>query len=183
MKIGKKLRVLRKKKKITLGELSEKSGVQIATLSRMENDIMTGTLQSHIAICKVLGVSLSDFYHDIENEYKVVSLAKQNEKYESFVHRKKSTSEMLVTKLAEKKMMPILIRIKKSGKTPKEEDKVGAEKFIYILQGKIRAEIGKEVYNLSKGDSIYFDASLSHVFYSNSPVETRLISILSPPAV
>ena len=90
MKLGKRLKALRKEKKITLKELSEKSGVQIATLSRIENDIMTGTLQSHINICRVLGISLSDFYRELENEAKTVSLTKEKEKHPSFVHSGKS---------------------------------------------------------------------------------------------
>jgi len=182
MKIGKKLRILRKDRKMTLKELSDKSNVQIATLSRMENDIMPGTLQSHMSICKALGVSLSDFYHDIESAHKTISFIKQKEKHESFVHSKKSTSELLTTKIMGKKMMPLLIRIQKGGKAHKEENRVGTEKFIYVLDGKIEATIGKEKYVLAKGDSVYFDASLPHVFYNDSKGEARILSMLSPPS-
>ncbi|UCD55694.1 MAG: helix-turn-helix transcriptional regulator [Candidatus Omnitrophota bacterium] len=181
MKIGKKLKVLRKERKLTLKELAEKSGVQIATLSRMERDIMTGTFRSHINICKALGVSLSDFYRDVEHEHKTVSLIKQ--RHPSFAHPRKSTIEMLATQVADKKMMPLLIRIRKGGHTHKEENKPGTEKFIYVLEGKICAKIGKEEYNLSKGDSIYFDASSLHALHNIGKNESRAISLLCPPAV
>lgn len=183
MKIGKKLKALRKERKLTLNELAKKSGVQIATLSRMEHDIMTGTLQSHINICKALGVSLADFYRDVEDEHKTVSLSKRRQKHPSFAHPKKSVIEMLTTRVAEKKMMPLLIKIRKGGQTHKEENKPGTEKFIYVLEGKICAKIGKEGYNLSKGDSIYFDASLPHTFHNLGKSESRALSMLSPPAV
>ncbi|MFH1593340.1 MAG: cupin domain-containing protein [Candidatus Omnitrophota bacterium] len=182
MKIGKKLKALRKEKKMTLRELSDKSGVQIATLSRMEHDIMTGTLESHINICTTLGMSLSDFYHDVETEQKTVALIKKKDARESFVHPKKATIEMLTTKIMEKKMMPILIQVKPGGQTHKEESKLGTEKFIYILDGKICANLGKDEYNLSKGDSIYFDASLSHVFHNNTKNDARILCVLTPPA-
>lgn len=182
MKIGKKLKALRKEKKLTLKDLSEKSGVQIATLSRMEHDIMTGTLNSHIDICKALGVSLSDFYHDVESEHKTISLIKRREKRESFLHPRKSTTEILTTKITEKKMMPLLIKIQKGGQTHREENKPGTEKFIYILEGKVHAKIGKEEYNLSKGDSIYFDASLPHLFYNSGKTEARALCALTPPS-
>lgn len=183
MKIGSKLKALRKARKMTLQELSEKSGVQIATLSRIEHNIMTGTLQSHISICKALGIPLSEFYREIESDEKSISIGKRSEKRESFVHPKKSTIEMLTTKIAQKKMMPVLIRIKKGGQTHKEENKLGTEKFLYILDGKLQAQIGKEEYNLSKGDSIYFDASQSHIFYNRGRSETRVLSIISPPTI
>ena len=182
MKIGKKLKSLRKECKMTLKELAKKSGVQIATLSRMEHDIMTGTLQSHINICKALSVTLSDFYRDLEYEHKTVSLTKQKEKHPSFVHPKKSTIEMLTTKVTDKKMMPLLIKMQKGGQTHKEENKPGTEKFIYVLKGRIRAKIGKEEYNLSKGDSIYFDASFPHTFHNLGKSESRTLCALSPPS-
>ena len=181
MKIGKRLKNLRKQKKITLEELAKKSGVQIATLSRIENDLMTGTLVSHIDICKVLGISLSEFYREIEEEHKAVSLTKRKEKQKpSFVHAKKAITEILTTEVADKKMMPLLIKIQKGGETHREESKVGSEKFIYILEGKIKAKIGKEEYNLSKGDSIYFDASLPHLFRNAGKNEAQILNILSP---
>ena len=55
MFIGQRIKQLREAQKMTLTELSEKSGVQLATLSRMENMKMTGTLESHIAIAQTLG--------------------------------------------------------------------------------------------------------------------------------
>ena len=44
MLIGEIIHRLRKEKKMTLVELAEKSGVALATLSRIENGRMTGTL-------------------------------------------------------------------------------------------------------------------------------------------
>ncbi len=183
MKIGKKLKMLRKDRKMTLKELSRKSGVAIATLSRMEHDIMTGTLKSHINICKALGVGLADFYRELESEHKTISFIKQKEKHESFVHPKKSTLEMLTTKIMNKKMMPVLIRIKKGGQTHREENKPGTEKFIYILEGTMIADIRKEKHRLSKGDSLYFDASLPHIFSNDGRSNAIAISISSPPTL
>lgn len=181
MKIGKKLRALRKEKGLTLNELSEQSGVAVATLSRMEHDIMAGTLESHSNICKVLGISLSDFYKDLEYDSKTVSLVKKTTRTELFVHPKKSTIEMLVGKAMDKKMMPLMIKIQKGGQTHKEENKVGMEKFLYIIEGKILAKIGREEYDLSKGDSIYFDASLAHILYNKGKSNAQAVCVHSPP--
>ena len=180
MKIGKKLKILRKAQKVTLNELSKKSGVQVATLSRMENDIMTGTLESHIAICKALGISLSEFYREVEEESKKVHVSKTKDRPESFVHSKRSTTEILVGKPMEKKLMPLLIKIKKGGQTHKEENKPGTEKFIYVTEGHITAKVGKEEYKLSKGDSVYFDASFPHVFHNAGASDASLLCVVAP---
>ncbi len=182
MELGRKLKSLRKERKMTLRELSEKSGVQIATLSRMENNSMTGTLDSHANICKAFGVSLADFYGEIESARKTVSV-RGREEDKSFFRSPKTSLEMLTAHLTDKKMMPLLVKIRKGGETGREKNKVGMEKFIYVLEGKIRAKIGNDEYRLSKGDSIYFDASLPHVFYNNGKNEAHLLSVLSPPAI
>lgn len=182
MKIGKRLKLLRQEREMTLQKLADKSGVQMATLSRMEHNIMTGTLKSHVNICKALSMNLADFYRELEDEYKTVSLLRRKEKYTPSMSPRESTIELLTTKFAGKKMMPTLIRIKKDGGSPKEENRVGTEKFIYILEGKIKASVGKEEYILGKGDSIYFDASLPHVFRNASKAESLVLSVISPPA-
>ena len=64
MHVGEIIHKLRKSKKMTLLELSNTSGVALATLSRMENGKMTGTLESHMNICKALEVNLPDLYKD-----------------------------------------------------------------------------------------------------------------------
>ncbi len=183
MRLGKNLKHLRKVRKMTLNALSEKSGVQIATLSRMENDSMTGTLDSHANICKALGISLADFYREIESAHKIVSVHGRGEESRSLIRPRKAAVEMLTTSLADKKMMPLLVKIRRGGASSREKNKVGTEKFIYVLEGKIRAKIGNDEYGLSKSDSIYFDASLPHVFYNNGKGETRLIAVVSPPTV
>lgn len=181
MKIGNKLKLLRKGRKMTLKELSEKSGVQIATLSRMEHDIMTGTLESHMRIVKSLGVSLSDFYREIEDEQKTVIFTGETRSRESLVRSKESVIELLTTDIADKKMMPVLIRINKGASASEEKCAVGMEKLIYLVEGRVKAKIGEKEYNLRKGDSLYFDASLPHTLHNTARTESLVLSVLSPP--
>lgn len=183
MNIGKRLKMLRKEHRLTLKELSQKSGVAIATLSRMENDIMTGTLDSHKAICAAIGISLAEFYHEIESEGKVVSLLKGGEGKDAQVHSKTAAMELLTTKVMNKKMMPLLLRISRGSKSNKEENKPGTEKFVYVLEGSLTAEIGKDRHTIAKGDSLYFDASLSHQFFNSGKSEAVAVCVISPPVL
>jgi mannose-6-phosphate isomerase-like protein (cupin superfamily) len=38
----------------------------------------------------------------------------------------------------------------------------GGQEFNYVLSGSVKVQIGKRVYTLNAGDSIYFDAGLPH---------------------
>ena len=68
MNIGTNLKKHRKAKGLTLSALAETSSVQIATLSRIENLKMTGTLESHMKIAKALGVEITELYKGIIRE-------------------------------------------------------------------------------------------------------------------
>ena len=183
MKIGKRLREIRKEKDMTLEELSEKSGVALATLSRMENDKMTGTLNSHTRICKALGTSIAALYRELEDRSKTVEAVPKRKRTEHFMRSSKARYELLVTKTLDKKIMPLIIRIASQGKTLREQNKPGVEKFIYMLEGAFEAVIGNESYTLKRGDSLYFDASLPHTFKNKSKTEAKAICAVSPPAV
>ena len=183
MKIGSKIRQLRQDAELTLEELSRKSGIALASLSRMENDKMVGTLESHMKICKSLGVTLAQLYSGLEDEKKDIELQKNDLRTDVFVHNKKSSSEILTSKALNKKMMPIMIKIQPGGITDKEENKIGTEKFVYVFDGEIEILIGSEKYNLSKGDTLYFGASLPHQFKNTGNTEARCISVISPPSL
>ncbi len=47
MKVGNRVREIRKAKKVTLVELSKQTGIAQATLSRIETGSMVGTVESH----------------------------------------------------------------------------------------------------------------------------------------
>ncbi|MFH1995669.1 MAG: XRE family transcriptional regulator [Candidatus Omnitrophota bacterium] len=183
MDIGERIHKIRKEQNMTLSTLSEKSGVALATLSRIENGKMTGTLESHIKICEVLGVPLPELYSDLTAERKQPELQTKEGRADIFVYDKRTTSEMLTTKVLDKKMMPILIKLEPQGATHNEETKRGTEKFIFVLAGKIRVVVGEAAYELKRGDTLYFDSSIPHNLKNTGVVEAQLICVTSPPTL
>jgi len=183
MRVGDIIHKLRKERKMTLLELSGKSGVALATLSRVENNKMTGTLDSHIAICKAFDLNLPDLYKDLSTSKKTIELHPKSAKTDIFMYDKKTSSEVLASNFMNKKMMPILIKIGKSGRTHSEETRAGVEKFIFVLYGKIEATIGENKYNMVKGDTLYFESSFPHHFKNMGNGEARIISVVSPPVL
>ncbi len=62
LNIGKALRILRHQRNMTLDVLSSISGVQSATLSRMENNKALGSLKNYMRIAKALRCKLSELF-------------------------------------------------------------------------------------------------------------------------
>lgn len=183
MYIGKRVEELRKARGMKLIELAEKSGVQIATLSRMEHLKMTGTLESHMKIAQALGVDITQLYTGIIKEESKADLTTAKSATDVFVHSDKSSYEVLTPKVLSKRMMPILLKIEPGGSTNKEQNQPGTEKFIFVLEGKIEARVGAETYSLGKANSLYFDASLEHQLANTGKTTAKAICVGTPVAL
>jgi transcriptional regulator with XRE-family HTH domain len=183
MYIGKRIKELRNLQEMTLSQLAEKSGVQIATLSRIEHLRMTGTLDCHINIARALGVELTQLYAEIIKQEDRVSLKTSKTTTDVFIHSDKSSYEILTSKVLSKKMMPILLKIDPEGKTNTEQNRIATEKFIFVLEGKIEAVIGSQSYALSKHNTLYFDASVEHYFMNNGKLTAQVICVATPVAL
>ncbi|MFA5088120.1 MAG: XRE family transcriptional regulator [Candidatus Omnitrophota bacterium] len=183
MLIGTRLKELRKVHDMSLTELSQKSGVQLATLSRIENLKMTGTLESHTKIAQALAIELTELYKDIETAKPQVEMKTAQSAMDIFTHNEKSSYEILTSNVLSKKMMPILLKIEPGGKTNPEKNQKGAEKFVFILEGKIDIRVGDQTYSLSRNNTLYFDASLDHWLENPGKAMARVICVGTPVAL
>jgi transcriptional regulator with XRE-family HTH domain len=179
MYIGETLHAIRKAKRISLTELSEKSGVQMATLSRIENKKMVGTLESHIQIAKALGIDVTELYKGLSHQNAIIDFG-HDKNTDVFTHSDKASYEILTKNIMNKKMMPTLVRVEEGGKTNKEQNQGGAEKFIFVLDGHVEINVNAQVFILHKHNTLYFDASLPHYFRNIGKGVVRLICVGTP---
>lgn len=180
MNIGKKLKQFRKQAGLTLVQLSERSGVQVATISRIENEKMTGTLESHIAMANVLNIDLTDLYENEQSALRDIEVESPESATDMFVHSDKTAYEILTKNLLQKKMMPTLIRIEPDGRTQTEQGPRGSERFVFVLEGTLTIHIANNNYVLKKNNSLYFDASLAHHIVNEGKKLARALSITTP---
>ena len=184
--IGQRLRALRKTQRITLVQLAKSSGVDAATISRIETGRMTGTLECHMKLARGLGVKLTELYAGIEEAQAKGAVAVQtpSRRTEVYVHQAgQSSMAMLTSEVLAKKLMPVLITIEPGGSTQKEEARVGTEKFIYVLEGKVEAAVGKDVHPLKRGSTLYLEASIPHVLRNVGAHVARCLAVTTPPAL
>ena len=184
--IGARLRMLRKDQKVTLVELAKTSGVDAATISRIETGKMSGTLESHIRLATALGLKVTDLYSGIEEARTkdAVTLQSRSEQKDVYVHQAgKSSIAMLTTDVMRKKLMPVLVTIEPRGATQREEAKVGTEKFLYVLDGAVEARVGEETHALKRGSSLYLDASIPHTLKNVGKTVARCLSVVTPPVL
>jgi len=184
MLIGKQMKALRKARGMKLIELAQATGIQIASLSRIEHDRMTGTLPSHIKIAEALGVELTELYQDLVKPSKTAPEAVDgHSSTETFTFNDKASYEILVANLMAKKMMPVMMRIEAGGASSEEQNRAGSERFLFMLEGTVIAHIDGKKFTLEKNNALYFNAADKHWFENTGTVTARFISVISPVAL
>ena len=181
--LGERIKKLRKSRRLTLLELSKKTRIDMATLSRVENGKMTGTLDSHMQIADALGVRLPDLYEQVIDKVYEKKDEQARKRVETYSHSSGAVAELLTTGVLQKKMMPVILKLKSGGHTVTEEYSAITERFIYVTKGALEIRLRKEVCSLKQGESLYFDASLPHSFRNPLKSETEALSILTPASL
>jgi quercetin dioxygenase-like cupin family protein len=184
--VGERLRLLRTSQKRTLVELATASGVDVATISRIETGKMSGTLESHIRLATALGLKLTELYTGIEElrAKRTATIVPSAQRKDVYVHQAgKSSLALLTTDIMQKKLMPVLVTVEPGGSTQREEAKVGTEKFLYVLDGTLEATVGDEKHLLKRGSSLYLDAAVPHSFKNAGRVTARFVAVVTPPVL
>lgn len=178
MQIGSRIKQLRKQKKMSLTELAELTKVQIATLSRIENGIMTGTLACHMKIAQALGIELIDLYQGLQRDLEPAS---PDDKLEAIASADgKVVSEILATQLVNRKLLPSIIRMAPNSASPKESKAPGSEEFLYVLEGSIEVAMGSQKVRLNGGMSLILNAGREHFLQNTNDKPARILSVLTP---
>ena len=178
--LGERIRSLRKARRLTIVDVAKNTGIDQATLSRIENGKMTGTLDSHRRIAEALGVRLTELYESVMQQIAQNKDRKVLQKMETFSHSGGAVAELLATGLFQKKMMPVLLKLKGRGRTETEELPAFSERFIYVLRGSVEVVLGKEASALHQGGSLYFNAALPHSFKNKLKSEAQILSVVTP---
>lgn len=183
MHLGARIRELRKAKKITLVELSTTTGVAQATLSRIETGVMKGTVDSHQEIAKALGMPLAELYSGLDERLEKIVHHDETKRSPITLKSRKVKCELLTQEAMKKKITPLLLFFESKGQTETEKLAWGTEKFYFVLEGEVLAKVDKKEFPLKKGETLYFDGSLTHQLINRNTKEARVFCAVSPPAV
>jgi transcriptional regulator with XRE-family HTH domain len=180
--LGQRIRTLRKARNLTLVEISEKTGVAQATLSRIETGTMIGTVECHEKVAEALGIGLAELYSGVDKRYEQV--AHQQKDTRKVTHHTKDVHvEVLTQESSKKKITPLLLTLQGGGKTEKETNERGVEKFVWLLDGSIKIKLDQEEIILKSQESLYFDASLPHQITNDGQKPAKVFIAVSPSKI
>lgn len=180
MDLGSRIRDLRSRKKVMLGELAKRSGLTSSFLSQVERNITSPSISSLRRIAMALDTKVGYFFEE-EVEEKLVFIRKARRK--KFIDKKlKSYCEILVSGLLNIMMEPLLFTLKVGGKAERDGVSRQGEEFGIVLKGKVELLRDKKKFIMEEGDSIYFKSSKPHKMVNIDDVEARILWVIYIPS-
>jgi transcriptional regulator with XRE-family HTH domain len=167
--IGSLLRSLRARNDWTLREMSERSGIPVSTLSKVEHDRLTLSYDKLLSLSQRLNIRMSEMFAETEANADTSVMARRSiGRIEDAVRVTTPDYDYyyLCPELRRKRMIPVLARVR--AKTPEEFGDLvqhSGEEFIHVLEGAV--EVHTEYYDpvlLKAGESVYLDSNMGHAY-------------------
>lgn len=166
--IGDRLKQARIQKGYSLRWLAELSGLNINTLSMIENDKTSPSVATLQKLASALEIQVVDFFMP-NNEKDQVVLTRAEDRNSSLLGQTRMQS--LASGFVKEGVRAFVMTIpNKEEASPHAVDHSGFE-FIYCLSGKLIYHVQDETYQLEAGDSLIFDSSVDHC-WENSQEDT-----------
>lgn len=186
--VGSKIKSIRESKGLSLEEVAERSGLSLEQITSIETDQNLPSLGPLIKIARALGVRLGTFMDDNDALGPIVTRAKDREadKSISFSNdatdaRKHMEYHPLAQQKAGRHMEPFIIDINPEDTLNYQLSAHEGEEFIYVMEGQIELEYGKEKYLLDEGDSIYYDSIVKHHLHGAPGKSAKILAVVYIP--
>ncbi len=167
--LGSLLRGLRLRNDWTLKEMSERTGIPLSTLAKVEHDRLTLTYDKLLQLSQRLNLRMSDLFSEADTASDVPITARRSiGKLADAIRVNTPNYEYfyMCPDLRRKRMVPTVTRVRaRSIEEFGELVHHPGEEYIYVLQGPV--EIHTEFYEpvvLQTGESIYIDSTMGHAY-------------------
>lgn len=181
--MGRRLRVIRKGRKLTLTQVSELSGVTVPTLSKMELGQVSISYEKFAAVARALEVDISRLFEDrpagaVTKRPTFTRIALRSTTSfanEQYVH------QVLATEYPDKRMTPWFTRIQARSM----DDYAGfnhhpGHEFLMVISGRIKIVFENgETLELSKDEGAYFDSGTGHVYLSIGRKDAECLMVMT----
>ena len=178
-KLGEKIKAVRTEKGWSLKALSNRSGISAAAIHKIESNGITPTITTMMKISDALGKKISNFVEEEPGE-KDVCLINSNERKPVFTFKKGLDLQGISAKqYGEFRMTAAYATVEVGASSGKKSMSYRGEELVYCLQGKMRFEVKKKIYDLSPGDSLHFRTHLEHKWENLGEIPARLLWVVS----
>ncbi len=172
--IGKKIKKVRTKKKITLDSMANETGFSIDYLKQIEAGKKIPPVGALLQIARALEIDTGFFLREQETalQTRVRAYSKRTDNY----------AYTTLTPGAENKHLKAF---KVTVEPKKDHEGVGyqheGEEFVYVLQGRMEITVGEHVNLLDEGDSLHFNSGIRHRMRNVSDETAEMLVVVYGP--
>ena len=184
--VGLKIKSIRESKNLSIEDVAERCDMSVEQIVSIESDQNLPSLGPLIKIARALGVRLGTFMDDNDELGPVVCRAEDRNNSISFSNgtadaRKHMTYFSLARQKAGRHMEPFIIDVEPSEDKDFKLSAHEGEEFIYVINGELEIEYGKEKYLLKEGDSIYYDSIVMHHVHGAPGKPAKILALVYIP--
>jgi len=178
--LGDRIRKAREILNLSIAELSNRTGIASYTLKRIEANEITPPLGDLVKLGKALETKMSFFISPGAKKPMTVVRADQREETPRHLGKKGERYgyfyESLAPEKANRLMEPFMVTLTPAKKVrPSTHD---GQEFLFVLEGKMMAQVGGQKEYLEPGDAIYYDSSEPHFVKCVGRKQAKVLAVL-----
>lgn len=174
--VGKRIKSIRKRKNLTLQEVSEKSGMSATAISAIERNVSSPTVTTLAAIGRALGESLSSLLGEAEIEYIVTRAA---DRKHLATNVRDVDFQSLASGVPGQRFHPKLSILKPGANSGSDFSNHQGDDFFFVIRGALELEINGTAVRLEEGDSLYFRGNTPYRWKNASDLEETQLLVVS----
>ncbi|MCB5185236.1 XRE family transcriptional regulator [Methylobacillus gramineus] len=178
--LGNIIKQIRQQHGLTIAEVSERASISRGMLSKIENGLVSTSLDTLEQLANSLGVTISRLFQGYNQPTGGAQLVKNGQGMEVVRRgtRNGHTYHLLAYDQGPKKLFePFLITLEDPGEEFPSFEHAGTE-FLYMLEGELGYRVGEEVYMLQPGDSLTFRGIIPHRPEVHAKLPIKFLAII-----
>jgi len=174
--IGDKIKRLRLTSDLTQEELANRAGLSKGFISQLENDQTSIQIDSLSDLLEALGVSLSEFFSDVDEEKVVYDPSE----YVAVDGTGASSFELMVPRSTNNRLDPVLLRLN-PGESLAKRDPHPGEQFGYVLSGRATVTKGRQKYIVTSKQCFSIETDKPYQIQNEGGRPVSMLWIVTPP--
>ncbi|CAM5192513.1 Transcriptional regulator with XRE-family HTH domain OS=Castellaniella defragrans OX=75697 GN=HNR28_001592 PE=4 SV=1 [Castellaniella defragrans] len=180
-----RLRLLRRRHRLTLEQLAQRSNLTRSYLSKLERGVSEPSISTVLKLAGAYGVDVSELIGAANTDEGNVSVVRVAERMP--LDRASNVSGYRYEALAGRRlacsMNPFIVYPPQAGEGTPAVFPHDGEEFMFVLKGAVSITIQGKAYALEEGDTIYFDSTLPHRVLSVGGGEAQVLVVATAAGV
>lgn len=182
--LGERVARFREIKRLSTGELAERSGLDLEMLQEIENGETMPPLGALLKISRAMGIRMANFLDDqVAQDPVIVKAGEREPGHPSVLSSGRDVPQSLIFHhlgqgKIDRHMEPFFIEVLPQPPGSVKVSKHEGEEFILVVSGGIELQYGQDTYILETGDSAYYSSNLPHRLVATGGEKAEILAVI-----